>query len=52
MEQLLSNVDVSYKVLFIPENHEGHRGTMALTAKNPSQSAYWLAILLFFKELQ
>jgi pimeloyl-ACP methyl ester carboxylesterase len=52
MEQLLSNVDVSYKVLFIPENHEGHRGTMALTAKHPSPRAYWLAILLFFKELQ
>lgn len=52
MEQLLSGVDEQYKELFVPEDHEGRRGTGALTGKNPSQSAYWLSILLFFKELQ
>ncbi|MDF1571560.1 MAG: dienelactone hydrolase family protein [Bacteroidales bacterium] len=52
MEQLLSGVDVKYKELFTPDTHEGQRGTGALTAQNPSQSEYWLAILLFFKELK
>lgn len=52
MEQLLSRVDERYKELFTPEDHEGRRGTEALTDKNPSQSEYWLSILLFFKELQ
>jgi len=52
MEQLLSGVDVKYKDLFTPDTHEGQRGTGALTAQNPSQSEYWLAILLFFKELK
>lgn len=52
MEQLLSRVDISNKELFTPEDHEGRRGTGALTDNNPSQSEYWLSILLFFKELQ
>lgn len=52
MEQLLSGVDEGYKELFTPKDHEGRRGAEALTDNNPSQSSYWLSILLFFKELQ
>lgn len=52
MEQLLSGVDERYRELYSPEDHEGRRGTGSLTDNNPSQSEYWLSILLFFKELQ
>ena len=51
-EAMLSNVDEKYKELFVPENDEGRRGTEALLMDNPSHGEYWLAILLFFKELQ
>ena len=52
VEQLMSNVAEDYKTVFVPENSEGERGTKALLSKNPSNSEYWLAILLFFKDLQ
>ncbi len=52
VEQLMSNVAEPYKTIFAPENSEGDRGTAALLSDNPSSSEYWLAILLFFKDLQ
>jgi hypothetical protein len=50
--ELMSNVDEDYKTIFAPENSEGERGTKALLSENPSNSEYWLAVLLFFKDLQ
>lgn len=52
VEELMSNVDEDYKTIFTPENSEGERGTEALLSDNPSNSEYWLAVLLFFKDLQ
>lgn len=52
MVQLLSNVEEEYKTIFVPETSDGERGSGALMPQNPSYSEYWLAILLFFKELQ
>jgi hypothetical protein len=52
MEQLMSNVEEEYKTIFVPETSDGERGSAALLPQNPSYSEYWLAILLFFKELQ
>jgi hypothetical protein len=52
MVQLLSNVEEEYKTIFVPETSDGERGSAALLPENPSYSEYWLAILLFFKELQ
>lgn len=50
--QLMSNVEEEYKTIFVPETSEGERGSAALLSDNPSNSEYWLAILLFFKDLQ
>jgi pimeloyl-ACP methyl ester carboxylesterase len=52
IKELMSNVAEDYKTIFAPENSEGERGTNALLSDNPSNSEYWLAVLLFFKELQ
>ncbi|MEX0981861.1 MAG: hypothetical protein WD577_05235 [Bacteroidales bacterium] len=52
IEQIMSNVEEEYKTIFVPENSEGERGSAALVPDNPSYTEYWLAILLFFKDLQ
>ena len=52
VEQIMSNVEEEYKTIFVPENSEGERGSAALLPDNPSYTEYWLAILLFFKDLQ
>ncbi|MBN1132479.1 MAG: dienelactone hydrolase family protein [Bacteroidales bacterium] len=51
MEELASNIDEAYKTLFKPELGQGLRGTAALGPKNQHNSEYWLALLLFFKDL-
>ncbi len=50
--QLMSNVEEEYKTIFVPETSAGERGSAALLPDNPSNSEYWLAMLLFFKDLQ
>lgn len=52
IEQIMSNVEEEYKTIFVPENSEGERGSAVLLPGNPSYTEYWLAILLFFKDLQ
>jgi dienelactone hydrolase len=52
IEQMLSGIDEEFKTSFMPEADEGMRGTWALRPENPSNGEYWLAILLFFKELK
>lgn len=51
MEQLVSGMDEHYVTLFKPELGEGSRGTGSLTTENEHNSEYWLALLLFFKDL-
>ncbi|MGW8315556.1 MAG: dienelactone hydrolase family protein [Bacteroidales bacterium] len=51
MEQLVSGMDERYVTLFKPELGEGSRGTGSLTSENEHNSEYWLALLLFFKDL-
>lgn len=51
VSQLVSGVDESYLTLFEPKLGEGSRGTASLAMENENNSEYWLALLLFFKEL-
>jgi len=51
MEQLVSGMDEQYVTLFKPELGEGGRGNASLTSENEHNSEYWLALLLFFKDL-
>ena len=51
VSQLVSSVDESYVRLFQPELGEGGRGSASLSSDSENQSEYWLALLLFFKEL-
>ncbi len=52
VQQLASKVAEEYKSIFAPENSEGGRGTDALLPGNSSEGEYWLAILLFFKDIK
>ena len=49
--ELSSGIPESYLTLFKPELGEGGRGSRALTKENPYNSEYWLALILFFKDL-
>lgn len=51
VSQLVSNIDEQYVSLFEPKLGEGGRGAVSLTAENEHNSEYWLALLLFFKDL-
>ena len=51
ISQLVSGVDKQYVTLFEPKLGEGNRGTMSLTFENENNSEYWLALLIFFKDL-
>ena len=51
MEQLVSGMDEQYVTVFKPDLGEGGRGTASLTSENEHNSEYWLALLLFFKDL-
>lgn len=51
MEQLVSGMDGDYVTLFKPELGEGGRGAASLVSENEHNSEYWLALLLFFKDL-
>lgn len=52
IDQMVSGIDEEYKTVFKPETAEGNRGSGALLPENSSSGEYWLALLLFFKELQ
>ena len=51
MEQLVTGMDPAYVTIFKPELGEGNRGSGSLTSENEHNSEYWLALLLFFKDL-
>jgi len=49
--QLSSGISEEHLTLFEPQMGEGGRGSMALTEENEYSSEYWLALILFFKDL-
>lgn len=49
--QLSSGIPEQYLTLYEPELGDGGRGSRALTVENPYYSEYWLAMILFFKDL-
>jgi len=51
ISQLASGIDEQYVTLFEPKLGDGSRGTASLTAETENNSEYWLALLLFFKDL-
>jgi len=51
VSQLASGLEEQYVTLFEPQLGQGGRGTSSLTAENETNSEYWLALLLFFKDL-
>lgn len=52
VEEIVSGVSKEYVQVFEPEMGEGARGTVSLSSENENASEYWLALLLFFKELR
>ena len=51
VSQLVSGIDKDYVTIFEPEMGEGKRGSATLSIDNDNYSEYWLALLLFFKDL-
>ena len=51
LQTLVSGIDDDYLTLFEPRLGEGARGSASLANKTENHSEYWLALLLFFKEL-
>lgn len=51
VKALVSGMDEAYLSVFEPELGEGQRGSASLSTNNTNNSEYWLALLLFFKDL-
>lgn len=51
VDELASGIDSEHLTLFKPEMGQGARGTYALSTDTDNYSEYWLALLLFFKDL-
>jgi pimeloyl-ACP methyl ester carboxylesterase len=51
VSQLISGIEGSRLTLFEPQLGEGNRGTESLLPGTENNSEYWLALLLFFKDL-
>ena len=51
VSQLVSGIEKDYVTIFEPEMGEGKRGSATLSIDNENYSEYWLALLLFFKDL-
>ncbi|MFO7669438.1 MAG: hypothetical protein R6W31_07250 [Bacteroidales bacterium] len=49
--EIVSRVSEEYVQVFKPQMGEGERGTLSLGIETKNSSEYWLALLLFFKEL-
>ncbi len=52
VEELASGISNEYKTIFKPEEAQGSRGSRALLSDNPTNSEYWLSLLIFFKDLK
>ncbi len=51
VKELASGVNEQYMTLYEPEMGEGGRGALAFSDETRNSSEYWLALLLFFKDL-
>ncbi|MCP4310352.1 MAG: hypothetical protein GY790_03735 [Bacteroidetes bacterium] len=51
VEEIVSGVSKDYVKTFEPRMGEGGRGTISLNSDTENHSEYWLALLLFFKDL-
>jgi pimeloyl-ACP methyl ester carboxylesterase len=51
VKQLSSGISGEFLTLFEPTLSDGGRGSSALSTENPYNSEYWLALILFFKDL-
>jgi dienelactone hydrolase len=51
VDELVSGIEDSYLTVFKPQQNANIRGTAALSPRNENNSEYWLALLLFFKDL-
>jgi dienelactone hydrolase len=51
VSELASGIDREYLTLFEPSQGEGERGTVSLSAEYDQNTEYWIALILFFKEL-
>jgi len=51
VEEIVSGISEEYLKAFEPQMGEGERGTLSLSNETENHSEYWLALLLFFKDL-
>ncbi len=51
INQIVSGIDEHYKNVFTPKENEGERSVEALLPGNPSSGEYWLALILFIKDI-
>lgn len=52
VKEIVSGVSEEYLEVFEPQMGEGERGSHSLSSENENNSEYWLALLLFFKDLR
>ncbi len=51
ISELASGVGEDYLTLFEPKRGEGKRGTESFSEKNENNTEYWVALILFFRDL-
>lgn len=51
VSELASGIEKDYITLFEPKLGEGDRGTASLSANYKQNNEYWIALILFFKDL-
>lgn len=51
VSELASGIDKDYVTLFEPKQGEGERGTRSFSVDYEYNTEYWLALILFFKDL-
>jgi dienelactone hydrolase len=51
VSELASGIDKEYLTLFEPTQGEGRRGTASFSTSYDQNTEYWIALILFFKEL-
>jgi dienelactone hydrolase len=49
--ELASGIEKDYLTLFEPKMGEGNRGTESLSVNNDDNTEYWVALILFFRDL-
>jgi pimeloyl-ACP methyl ester carboxylesterase len=49
--ELASGLEEDYLTLFEPKQGEGHRGTESLSENYDDNTEYWVALILFFRDL-